>query len=147
MNAPVGGLHGESAADAGADLLLADALLSREDIKRFAGETKKPVSVNMGFGIRTRPTTPLIPARELQEMGVAVVTYPRLITASAITGMRMALEVLKKSSEEGIIIERPDLVIGFDDLTNLMDLPRFLELEKQFSTDEILNEKYKKDTT
>lgn len=132
-------------ADAGADLLLADALLSREDIKRFAGETKKPVSVNMGFGIRKRPTTPLIPARELQEMGVAMVTYPRLITASAITGMRMALEVMKKSSEEGIIIERPDLVVGFDDLTNLMDLPRFLGLEKQFSTDETLKGKYQKE--
>ena len=39
-------------ADAGADLLYADAILSLEDIKRFTGETKKPVMVNMGLGIQ-----------------------------------------------------------------------------------------------
>jgi 2-methylisocitrate lyase-like PEP mutase family enzyme len=71
-------------AEAGADLLFADALLTGEDIALVAKEAAKSRSVNMGFGIRTRPTTPLICAPELQDLGVAVASYPRLVTDAAI---------------------------------------------------------------
>ena len=43
-------------ADAGADLLFADALLKPEDIEKVARNVPKPLSVNMGFGIRARGT-------------------------------------------------------------------------------------------
>src|SRR5262249_37334765 len=39
-------------AEAGADLLFADALLSAEDIATVAKNVSKPLTVNMGFGIR-----------------------------------------------------------------------------------------------
>lgn len=129
-------------AGAGADILFADALLSREDIQRFVDGVKKPVVVNMGFGIRSRPTTPLISAKELESMGVAMVTYPRILTGGAINGMQKALEVLKASVEKGEVVERPDLVIDFNDLTDLMGLPQILELEKQFLTADALEKKY-----
>ncbi len=45
-------------------------------------------------------------------------------------GMKKALEVLKKSVKEGGVIERPDLVIGFDELNDLMGMPDILDLEK-----------------
>ena len=63
-------------AEAGADLLFADALLSAEDIATVARNVIKPLSVNMGFGIRQRPTTPLLSARQLEDMGVKAVSYP-----------------------------------------------------------------------
>ena len=129
-------------ADAGADLLLADALLSKEDIKRFAGETKKPITVNMGFGIRSRPTTPLISAVELQAMGVAAVTYSRMLSSAAISGMKKALELLKESIQKGEIYDRPDLCIGFEELSTLMGLPQLRELENRFLTEDVLAEKY-----
>jgi len=129
-------------ADAGADILFADALLSREDIQRFVDGIKKPVVVNMGFGIRSRPTTPLLSAKDLESIGVAMVSYPRIITGGAINGMRKALEVLKKSIEQGQVIERPDLVIDFNDLTDLMGLPQILELEQRFLTPDELQKKY-----
>ncbi len=47
-------------AEAGADLLFADALLTAEDIATVARNVVKPLTVNMGFGIRQRPTTPLL---------------------------------------------------------------------------------------
>ena len=50
-------------ADAGADLLFADALLSARDIRTVASNVNKPLSVNMGFGIRSRSTTPLLSPR------------------------------------------------------------------------------------
>lgn len=119
--------------EAGADFVKADALLSIEDIKSFVDNTEAPVHVNMGFGIRKRPTTPLLSAKELQELGVAVVTYPRLITGAAMQGMKNALEVLLESINTGKVIERPDLVFSFKEMKELMNLSDILLLEKKFS--------------
>src|SRR5438552_10740876 len=75
-------------AEAGADLLFADAALSVEDIGALARGVQKPLSVNMGFGIRQRSTTPLLSAAQLQDLGVAAVIYPRMLTACALRGMQ-----------------------------------------------------------
>jgi len=129
-------------AEAGADLLFADALLTREDIALVAREVAKPLAVNMGFGIRSRPTTPLISARELQDLGVAVVGYPRVMTSAAIMGMRNALAVLRQSHDEGRVIERPDLAVSFQELNDLMGLPRIREMEQRYLTQDQLAAKY-----
>ena len=129
-------------AEAGADLLFADALLTREDIALVAREFTKPMSVNMGFGIRSRPTTPLLCARELQDLGVAVASYPRLVTGAAIMGMRNALSVLKQSVQEGRVIERPDLAVSFQEINDLMGLGTIREMEQRFLTPAQLDAKY-----
>jgi 2-methylisocitrate lyase-like PEP mutase family enzyme len=134
--------RGNLYADAGADVLFADALLSIEDIRRFAGEAKKPVAVNMGFGIRKRPTTPLVTAKELQAMGVATVNYGRIMSSAAISGMKKALEVLLECNRTGEVCDRPDLCIDFGEHSALMGLPRIKELEDRFLTEEVLTDKY-----
>jgi 2-methylisocitrate lyase-like PEP mutase family enzyme len=92
----------------------------------------KPLSVNMGFGIRQRPTTPLLSARQLEDMGVKAVSYPRLLSAAAIQGMKNALAVLKDSLDEGRVIDRPDLLVSFGELNTLMGLPQIEELKNRF---------------
>src|ERR1700722_8657695 len=119
-------------AEAGADLLFADALLSAEDIATVARNVSKPLSVNMGFGIRQRPTTPLLSARQLEDMGVKGVSYPRLLTAAAIQGMKNALAVLAQSIAEGRVIDRPDLLVSFGELNELMGINRIKEIEARF---------------
>lgn len=119
-------------AEAGADLLFADALLSADDIATVARNVCKPLSVNMGFGIRQRPTTPLLSARQLEDMGVKAVSYPRLLSAAAIQGMRNALDVLGQSLAEGRVIDRPDLLVSFNELNELMGLPKVKQLEARF---------------
>jgi 2-methylisocitrate lyase-like PEP mutase family enzyme len=119
-------------AEAGADLLFADALLSAEDIATLARNVSKPLSVNMGFGIRQRPTTPLLSARQLEDMGVKAVSYPRLLSAAAIQGMKNALSVLNQSLQEERVIDRPDLLVSFGELNTLVGLPRIKELEARF---------------
>lgn len=121
-------------AEAGADLLFADALMSAEDIALVAKNVSKPLAVNMGFGIRQRPTTPLLSARQLEDMGVRVVTYPRLLTSAAIQGMKNALSVLGQSLDEGRVIDRPDLLVHFDELNDLMGMSKIKELEQRFVT-------------
>jgi 2-methylisocitrate lyase-like PEP mutase family enzyme len=119
-------------AEAGADLLFADALLSAADIATVARNVGKPLAVNMGFGIRSRPTTPLLSARQLEDIGVAVVTYPRMLTAAAIRGMANALAALGGSLAEGRVVERPDLLVSFDEINTLMGLPQLREIEGRY---------------
>jgi 2-methylisocitrate lyase-like PEP mutase family enzyme len=119
-------------AEAGADLLFADALLTAEDIATVARNVVKPLTVNMGFGIRQRPTTPLLSTRQLEDMGVKAVSFPRLLTAAAIQGMKNALTVLGQSIEEGRAIDRPDLLVSFDELNDLMGIREIRALERAF---------------
>ncbi|HVB69046.1 MAG TPA: isocitrate lyase/PEP mutase family protein [Acetobacteraceae bacterium] len=122
-------------AEAGADMLFADALLSAEDIGTVARNVARPLAVNMGFGIRQRPTTPLLSARQLEDLGVKIVSYPRLLSAAAIQGMKNALAVLDQSLAEGRVIDRPDLLVSFDELNTLMGLPQVREIEQRFQAE------------
>jgi 2-methylisocitrate lyase-like PEP mutase family enzyme len=119
-------------AEAGADLLFADALLTAEDIATVARNVVKPLTVNMGFGIRQRPTTPLLSTKQLEDMGVKAVSFPRLLTAAAIQGMKNALGVLGQSIAEGRAIDRPDLLVSFDELNDLMGIREIRALERSF---------------
>jgi 2-methylisocitrate lyase-like PEP mutase family enzyme len=96
----------------------------------------------MGFGIRQRSTTPLISARRLQELGVAVVVYPRLLTAAAIQGMKNAIATLKESVESGDVIERPDLVVSFEELNDLVGIAELERIEQRYLTPEQYQQKY-----
>jgi 2-methylisocitrate lyase-like PEP mutase family enzyme len=107
-----------------------------------ARNVSKPLSVNMGLGIRQRPTTPLIPARKLQDMGVAAVSYPRLLTAAAIQGMKNALGALGTQLETGEIVDRTDLLVSFKELNELMGIDRLKEIEQRFLTEAQLKSKY-----
>ena len=122
-------------AEAGADCLFADALLTREDISKVAKGVPKPLSVNMGLGIRSRPTTPLIAPSELQAMGVAQISYPRLFTAAALKGMMNAMQVFKEELVgKNHVVDRPDLLASFGDINDLMGLPELEALEKRFTS-------------
>lgn len=129
-------------ADAGADLLFADALMSEDDIGRFAAGVDGPVAVNMGFGVRSRSTTPLLSARRLEELGVAVMIAPRMLTAAAVRGMELALEALNESIRSGEVVDRNDLLVSFEELHDLMGLAAIQDLEERFLAREQLALKY-----
>jgi 2-methylisocitrate lyase-like PEP mutase family enzyme len=130
-------------ADAGADLLFADAVLSVDDIRAVVRGVGKPLCVNMGFGIRQRSTTPLLSAKELEALGVAVVIYPRLLTAAAIQGMKNAMAALAGSLATGKAIDRPDLLVSFEELNELMGMAELQRLERRHLSKEQLAGKYR----
>ena len=129
-------------AEAGADLLFADAAMSAEDIRTIAKNVVKPLSVNMGFGIRQRSTTPLLSAKQLQDLGVAVVIYPRLLTACALQGMKNGLELLRRSIDSGKVVDRPDALVSFEELHDIMGMHEIEEMEQRYLTPEQLETKY-----
>ncbi|WP_112320989.1 isocitrate lyase/PEP mutase family protein [Oceanibium sediminis] len=119
-------------ASAGADMIFADAIGGEDQIKRLVDEVPIPVSVNMGFGIRNRPTTPLISVKRLAELGVKRVTLPRMLPSAALMAMENALSILKQSMESGEIADRPDLLYGIDDIWSLMGKPAIDEMEARY---------------
>ena len=129
-------------AEAGADLLFADAAMSVDDIATLARSVAKPLSVNMGFGIRQRSTTPLLSAKELQDLGVAVVIYPRLLTACALRGMQHGLALLRQSLDSGQAVDRPDALVSFEELNDIMGMAEVEALEQRFLTPAQLAAKY-----
>jgi 2-methylisocitrate lyase-like PEP mutase family enzyme len=125
--------RGNLYAEAGADLVFADALLSEDDIKSFALGVDAPVSVNMGLGLRSRATTPLVPARALERMGVAVVIYPRLLTTAAMRGMQLAMDALEAVTESDTVVEKPDLQVTFEEYNELLGMAEFSDLEQRYA--------------
>jgi len=121
-------------AEAGADCMYADALLSKEDIAKVAKSVPKPLIVNMGLGMRTRKTTPLMTPKELQDIGVAVVSYPRLLTTAALKGMMNALKVFKDEvMDQEKLVARDDLQVSFEELNDLMGMQALDEMERRYS--------------
>jgi 2-methylisocitrate lyase-like PEP mutase family enzyme len=129
-------------AEAGADLLFADAATSVEQIRVLAKNVTKPLSVNMGFGIRQRSTTPLLSARQLEDLGVAAVIYPRMLTACALMGMKNGLALLHESLASGEVVDRPDALVSFEELHDIMRMDEVEALERRFLTAQQLETKY-----
>lgn len=121
-------------AEAGADCLYADALLSKDDIAKVAGNVPKPLIVNMGLGMRSRKTTPLMSPKALQDLGVAAVSYPRLLSTAALKGMMNAMAVFKEEVLlNNRVIERTDLQVGFEELNDLMGMKELDEIERRYT--------------
>ncbi len=118
--------------EAGADLLFADALATEDDIKTVLKNIPGPLCVNMGFAIRKRSTTELISARRLEQMGVAVVMYGRMLGASAIQGLKNSLLAFQESLKEDVVTERPELLVSFEELNDIMGLGAVRDLEQRF---------------
>ena len=127
---------------AGADMVFPDAVHSEDDIRKFVDAVRAPVSINMGFAIRSRPTTPLISVQRFAELGVARVSAARMLPAAALMGMHKALEVMLDSLATGEVRDRPDLIYGMEEITALMGYDKISELEAQFLPDEQLERKY-----
>jgi 2-methylisocitrate lyase-like PEP mutase family enzyme len=120
-------------AEAGADVMYADALLSKEDIAKVAKSVPKPLIVNMGLGMRPRKTTPLMSPKQLQDIGVAGVSYPRLLTTAALRGMMNALAVFKDEVVgQNKVVDRTDLQVGFEELNDLMGMKFLDQLEEKY---------------
>ena len=108
-------------AAAGADMIFPDAVKTEEQIKRIVEAAGVPVTINMGFGIRARPTTPLIPIPRLKQLGVRRISLPRMLPAAAIHAMTTALALMRQVVETGQPMDRPDLLVGIEEIMSLMD--------------------------
>ena len=127
---------------AGADMVFPETVRNEEHIQRVVEAVGAPVSINMGFGIMSRATTPLIPYKRLEQIGVARVTVPRLVPAAAIAGMTRGLQALLESVDQDTVTERPDLVANMEQITGLIGYEKVAELEQAFMLEEDIQRRY-----
>jgi 2-methylisocitrate lyase-like PEP mutase family enzyme len=128
---------------AGADMVYPDAVHSEDEIRRITDALPGVlVNIGMGFGVRSRPTTPLISLPRLKELGVARASMPRMMSGSALSGMKKALEVMLHCMETGETADRPDLLMGMEELTELVGYARINKLEQDLLLQDQLDRKY-----
>ena len=128
---------------AGADMVYPDAVHSEEEIKRITDALPGvPVNIGMGFGVRSRPTTPLISLPRMKELGIARASMPRLMSGAALMGMKKALEVMLDCMATGKTADRPDLLVGIEEITQLVGYERINKLEQALLLEDQLEKKY-----
>jgi 2-methylisocitrate lyase-like PEP mutase family enzyme len=130
-------------AAAGADMIYPDAVRDEDDIKRVVEALPDvPLNIGMGFGIRSRPTTPLLSPKRMKELGIVRASMPRMMSAAALAGMKAALSLLKHSIETGELVDRPDLLVSMEEITALVGYERINKLEQELTTEDELLRKY-----
>jgi hypothetical protein len=71
-----------------------------------------------------------------------VVIYPRMLTACALMGMKRGLELLQQSLDSGKVVDRPNALVSFEELNDIMGMAKIEYLEQRFLTPEQLETKY-----
>jgi hypothetical protein len=67
---------------------------------------------------------------------------PRFLTAAAIKGMMNAIAVLNETIASGDVVDRPDLLVNFDEILELVQYSKVQELEKRYLIAEQLRKRY-----
>jgi methylisocitrate lyase len=113
--------RGEAYAEAGADIVFAEALRSLDDVQRVTAALSVPVLVNLTeFGL-----TPLWTLEELRDAGVAVALYPLSASRAA---ARASEGVYRAIREEGTQAGVVDQMQTRDELYDVLDYLRWEEL-------------------
>jgi methylisocitrate lyase len=87
-----------------------------------------PTQAIQGEGAKT----PMIPAKELEEMGFSVVVYPASALYAAAWAVKGVMEeLMKKGTTKGFL----DNMFKFHEFNKLMGLKKFMETESLYLSD------------
>lgn len=107
-----------SYADAGADMIFFEALTTIEEMKLACREVQAPMVANMADG----GITPILPARQLEDLGYAMAIFPAMTGLAAAAATHHALTNLKQTGTshsddvELFSFEKFNSLIGFEDV-------------------------------
>jgi len=110
--------------DAGADVVFIEAPLSVAELETIAQRVPYPKFVNMLTGGKT----PILTAKELEQMGYKIVVYPidtLLVTAKAV------MELAKTLMETGTTLTMRDRMVDFDELKMILGVDEWLNLRDE----------------
>jgi 2-methylisocitrate lyase-like PEP mutase family enzyme len=107
---------------AGADVAFAEAPSSVDELKKIADSLAAPLLVNMV----EEGMTPLVKAKELQEMGYKIAIYANAALRVAAYAIKEAMAVLRRN---GSTEEITGKMLKWQERQELVDLPLYQELE------------------
>ena len=128
-------------AEAGADVIFPEALLSVEELQRATKEINCPLQANMSEG---NLKTPVIHYNELHKMGFKIMTYSGLTQRTAIKAMLSTLDVLMKEGSADRLY--PEKLCSLVDRSELLGLHKFYNLEERLYGPLMNSEKSWRDT-
>ena len=111
--------------EAGADLIFVEAPETVKQMRRITMEVKAPAFINMIPGGRT----PLLSAKELQDIGYAVVAYA---TACTFTIARAVMDLFETLYHTGTTFGIEDSMMGFNEFNQLVGLDEVREMEDMY---------------
>jgi 2-methylisocitrate lyase-like PEP mutase family enzyme len=111
--------------EAGADLIFVEAPESVEQMRRIIREVKAPHMANMLPGGKT----PMLTARELQEIGYSVVAYATACTYAITKAVRDLFETLYRT---GTTAGLEDRMVKFDEFNRLVGLEETRKKEEKY---------------
>ena len=114
--------------EAGADLIFVEAPETIEQMKRITKEVKAPTMVNLIPGGRT----PLLQAKELQEIGYAAVAYA---TACTYTIARAVTDLFEILHHTGATTGLDGNMMKFDEFNQLVGLDLIKDMEDRYLKD------------
>lgn len=118
--------RGKAYQKAGADVIFVEAPRSVEELKKVAEEIDAPLVANM----IENGVTPLLDAGQLFKLGYKVAVFPLSALYSATFAMKTVLMELKAT---GSTEKSKKSMIAFDEFNKLVDLDKYMELEKRYS--------------
>lgn len=107
--------------DEGADMLFIEAMKSRDQLERFAKAMSVPTWASM------LPKTPFVPRQELEQMGIRILVH-NVVLPAALSAIRTALTNLRDDR----IADGPEM-LTFEEFTDIVGLPEYLEFEKRYA--------------
>jgi 2,3-dimethylmalate lyase len=111
--------------DAGADAIFFEAPQSMEELKTIVRAVRGPLMVNMDEGTKT----PLLTVKELEEMGMRIVIFPRSIPCAAAKAIKeLVLHLKETGSTKGFL----DRIVTFEERNLITGLAKYKEMEKKY---------------
>jgi 2-methylisocitrate lyase-like PEP mutase family enzyme len=118
--------RGQAYANAGADVIYVEALLSEAEMRQAAAEIKAPLQANMSEG---NLKTPVLHYQALHEIGFKIISYSGLLQRSGIKAMQNALDVLRREGSASSLY--PAQLCSLIDRSELLGLEKFYKLEER----------------
>lgn len=113
--------------EAGADLVFIEAPQGVDEMRQITAEVPPPLLVNMVEGGRT----PLLPLRELEEIGYEVAVYPVTGILTAARALENAYRHLARHGDTSAIENH---MMGFDEFGTLVGLEEKYQLAEKYRT-------------
>jgi methylisocitrate lyase len=114
--------------EAGADLILVDALTTKEEMMRLNREVNAPTMVTQVEGGRT----PIFTTKELEEMGFNTVVYPGSSFFAAAWAVKKVMEEIYHKGATSAFL---DNMILFNDVDEIVGLDKVREVEAYYYKD------------
>ncbi len=116
--------------EAGADVVMPEALESLEEFRVFSEEVDAPLLANMTeFG-----KSPLLPRSKLKELGYSLVLYPLTLFRVAMASVEQALDILRTSENQEALIPRMMTRKRLYQLIRYDDYERKIHLYEKFTS-------------